>query len=99
MATLSRATPVRFATRTRAAVVVGASLLGMVLLSGCVTSTLAKHIVAAPNRNGPDKLLRDAKTVSVIEGAYAASWLDKVGPPDAAIAVAIVEPGDYRFVY
>lgn len=99
MAALSRTTPVTSATLTRAVVLLGASLLAMVLLSGCVTSTLAKHIVAAPNRNGPDKLLRDAKTVTVIEGAYAASWLEKVGPPDAAIAVAIVEPGDYRFVY
>lgn len=63
--------------------------------SGCVTeSALAKHIVRAPNQRPMPEILRQAATAS--EQAGLTNWRIAVGPPDAELAVAILEPGNFN---
>jgi pimeloyl-ACP methyl ester carboxylesterase len=69
------------------------------LLGGCVASILAHKVVAAPNRSGIQPLFADSKILEHAPEAFAASWTVQVGPPEAKIAVASIEPGDYGFVY
>ena len=77
-------------------------LLGLILAtSGCVTPLLTKAIVEAPNRRslphvlspkGENALRRDDQT-------YVMAWMLPVGPPPAALSVAVVAPGNYQMVH
>ena len=82
----------------RTVVLIGIGAASALFFSGCVTGMLADRIVAAPNRNGLSKELRDPKVIAGTEANYATSWREKVGPPAAEIAVAVIDPADYQFV-
>lgn len=80
----------------------GFSVFAVVLVtalatSGCVSHTLTKAIVQAPNQRSMPNLLRPqgAERLKRIEQTYAASWMVDVASPPARIAVALIEPGDY----
>jgi pimeloyl-ACP methyl ester carboxylesterase len=70
-----------------------------VLLGGCVSSILAHKIVAPPNKSGIKPLFADWDILKRAPEAFSDAWTVKVGPPDAALAVASIEPGDYGLVY
>lgn len=69
------------------------------LLSGCVSSILATRAVKAPNQQRPPRVVRDAAYARHVDQLYTQAWRVKVGPPAAAISVAVLEPGDYKFRY
>jgi len=69
------------------------------LLSGCVTQLLATRIVAAPNRGGLPEQFRDPKALAESDTYYMAAWRSSVGPPMAELAVGVIEPADYHFIY
>jgi pimeloyl-ACP methyl ester carboxylesterase len=69
------------------------------LLAGCVSSILAHKVVAPPNKSGIKPLFADWEVLEHSPDAFAATWTVEVGPPQAQIAVASIEPGDYRYVY
>jgi hypothetical protein len=69
------------------------------LLSGCVSSMLAKQVVAPPNKSGIKPLFADSEILKRAPAAFSQTWTVPVGPPAARIAVASVEPGDYGFIY
>jgi pimeloyl-ACP methyl ester carboxylesterase len=73
--------------------------LAGLLFGGCVASILAHKVVAPPNKSGVKPLFADSKLLVRAPDAFAAHWTVDVGPPDAKIAVASIEPGDYGFVY
>lgn len=80
------------------------ALLGLSLMvagSGCVTQTLATRIVQAPNRKGVAREVKDPKMRAVLaetDKMYAETWRVPVGPPAAELAVAVLDPGDYKLV-
>jgi pimeloyl-ACP methyl ester carboxylesterase len=84
-----------------AAAVVRALVLACVaaLSAGCVSSLLAKRIVAPPNKSGIKPLFADWEVLKHAPEAFAATWAVDVAAPPASIAVASVEPGDYGLVY
>src|SRR3954470_9477976 len=67
--------------------------------SGCVRAMLVKRIVAAPNREEKPWMLRRPDQLKRWDSAYSQAWMDPVGPPDAQLSVATLEPGDYHFSY
>ncbi|HZZ58244.1 MAG TPA: alpha/beta fold hydrolase [Opitutaceae bacterium] len=82
----------------------GASRLAGVILvlmgfSGCLRQRVAVEIVRAPNHRPPRADLRLTNFAAFRDRAdrmYAAAWTVPVGPPAAALSVAVVNPGDYR---
>lgn len=84
-----------------AAAVVRAIFLACIaaLPAGCVSSLLAKRVVAPPNKSGIKPLLADWEALKRAPEAFAATWTVDMTSPPATIAVASVEPGDYGFVY
>lgn len=69
------------------------------LLSGCISSVLAHKIVEAPNRQGKTTKFNDEKSLAACEMFYAHSWRTVVGPPNAELSVAVINPRNYRLVY
>lgn len=80
---------------------VALTLLGVatLALSGCVSGMLATMAVAPPNKEHPPRAVRDAAFAQRVDALYTQSWRVKVGPPAAELAVAVLEPGSYRFGY
>ncbi len=74
-------------------------MLAASLLAGCVSSILARKVVAPPNKSGVKALFADSPLIANAPLAFADTWKVRVAQPRADIAVASVEPGDYRFVY
>lgn len=70
-----------------------------VLLGGCVSSLLARKVVAPPNRSGHPAMFADSAVIRNAPRAFADVWKVRAGPPEADIVVASIEPGDYGFVY
>ena len=70
-----------------------------VLCAGCVSSLLARKVVAPPNKSGIKPLFADLEILKHSAEAFTDSWTVDVGPPAATLAVASVEPGDYAFRY
>jgi pimeloyl-ACP methyl ester carboxylesterase len=69
------------------------------LLSGCVSSILARKIVAPPNKSGIPPLFADSEVLKHAPEVYSESWAVQAGPPEARIVVASIEPGDYGLVH
>lgn len=71
------------------------------LLSGCVSSSVAKKIVKAPNRQAGlvPAMLSDSKMLVRGEAFYAETWRMPVESPNTELAVAVINPGDYGFVF
>jgi pimeloyl-ACP methyl ester carboxylesterase len=68
------------------------------LLAGCVSSILARKVVAPPNQSGIRPLFADSPLVLNAPMAFADTW--KVRLDDGVdIALAVIEPGDYGFHY
>jgi pimeloyl-ACP methyl ester carboxylesterase len=68
-------------------------------LCGCVSSLLARKVVAPPNKSGIPGLFADSAAVRHAPDAFAAEWRVPVGRPRAELAMAAIEPGDYGFRY
>ena len=68
---------------------------------GCVSQMVTKRIVEAPNRVDPPWLLRpeNASVLAHNDLLYRQAWRVPVGPPPAELAVAVIEPGDYRLAH
>jgi hypothetical protein len=69
------------------------------LLSGCVSSLLARKVVAPPNKSGIDALFEHSPVVQHAPEAFAETWKVRVASPPADIVVARIEPADYGFQY
>jgi pimeloyl-ACP methyl ester carboxylesterase len=69
------------------------------LLVGCVSSLLARKVVAPPNKSGIKALFADSAIIQHAPQAFADVWRVRVGPPAADLVVASIEPGDYGFQY
>ncbi len=76
-----------------------AALVTTLLLAGCVSSLLARKVVAPPNRSGIQALFADSPIVKNAPRAFADVWTVPAGPPAASLVVASIEPGDYGFEY
>jgi pimeloyl-ACP methyl ester carboxylesterase len=74
------------------------SLLAL-LCTGCVSSILARKVVAPPNQSGIKPLFADLELLRHARDAYAANWSLDVGPPPARLELSAVEPGDYGFAW
>lgn len=68
-------------------------------LAGCVSSMLARQVVAPPNQSGMRAKFADSSVVQNAPKAFADVWTVRAGPPAADIVVASIEPGDYGFEY
>lgn len=73
--------------------------IGALALAGCVTSILARQVVAPPNKSGIPQLFADLDILKHAPDAFAETWSIHVPLPSADIAVASIEPGDYSFAY
>jgi pimeloyl-ACP methyl ester carboxylesterase len=73
--------------------------LAATLLAGCVSSILARKVVAPPNQSGIKALFADSPLVANAPLAFAETWKVSVAQPRADITVASVEPGDYGLQY
>lgn len=60
---------------------------------------LATLAVTAPNKDHPPRAVRDEAFAKRVDALYTRAWRVKVGPPAADLAVAVLEPGNYRFSY
>ncbi len=69
------------------------------LLVGCVSSLLARKVVAPPNQSGIKALFTDSVIIQNAPTAFTEVWRVRAGPPAADIVVARIEPGDYAFEY
>ncbi|HUQ09300.1 MAG TPA: alpha/beta hydrolase [Steroidobacteraceae bacterium] len=69
------------------------------MLSGCVSSLLARKVVAPPNKSGIKALFEDSVIIRNAPLAFTDVWKVHAGPPPADIVVASIEPGDYGFAY
>jgi len=71
------------------------------LTTGCIHQMLTKAIVEAPNRRDVPWLLQpgNTKALAKYDQTYARAWLLPVGPPAAELAVAVIEPGDYKLAH
>jgi pimeloyl-ACP methyl ester carboxylesterase len=74
-------------------------VLTATLLGGCVSSMLARQVVAPPNKSRIQALFADSPLVQHAPEAFTEVWKVPAGPPAADIVVASIEPGDYGFVY
>jgi pimeloyl-ACP methyl ester carboxylesterase len=70
-----------------------------VLLAGCVSTLLARQVVAPPNKSGIKPIFWDSPVVAHGPDAFAATWQVHVDEPAADLAVASIEPGDYALRY
>lgn len=68
-------------------------------LAGCVSSMLARKVVAPPNKSGIKALFSDSSIVRRAPEAFTGVWKVRAPGPPADIAVASIEPGDYGFEY
>jgi pimeloyl-ACP methyl ester carboxylesterase len=73
--------------------------LPAIFLAGCVSSMLARQVVAPPNKSGIKPIFWDSPVIAHGPDAFTATWKVRVDDPAADIAVASVEPGDYGLVY
>jgi pimeloyl-ACP methyl ester carboxylesterase len=73
--------------------------LAVTVLAGCVSSILARKVVAPPNKSGIKALFADSPLIANAPLAFAETWKVRVIQPRADIAVASVEPGDYGLQY
>jgi pimeloyl-ACP methyl ester carboxylesterase len=80
-------------------VIRGLVLCCALLAAGCVSSMLARKVVAAPNQSGAKAMFADSPLVVRAPGAFSATWTVRAPDPAADIAVASIEPGDYGFEY
>jgi pimeloyl-ACP methyl ester carboxylesterase len=69
------------------------------LLTACVSSILARKVVAPPNKSGITGLFTDTAIVKNAPLAFSEVWSVKIATPPADIVVASIEPGDYGFQY
>lgn len=69
------------------------------LLSGCAAHILAAQIVTAPNKNGLPRALRDPVKRTTIDSTYVQSWRVPITQPPATLAVAIIDPADFKFEF
>lgn len=76
-----------------------AAACAVVLLAGCVSSLLARKVVAPPNQSGIQALFEDSVIIRNAPRAFTDVWKVRTGPPSADIVVASIEPGDYGFDY
>lgn len=79
--------------RRAAIVLLSASI---VLLSGCAHRVLAKKLVQAPNQSGMAQSGLKAKDFKKDSSPWSATWRLPVGPPEAELQVAVIEPADYK---
>jgi pimeloyl-ACP methyl ester carboxylesterase len=77
----------------------GLVLCCALLAAGCVSSMLARKVVAAPNKSGVKAMFSDSPLVAQAPGAFSATWKVRAPGPPADITVASIEPGDYGFEY
>lgn len=68
-------------------------------LAGCVSSLLARKVVAPPNQSGIKAMFADSPIIRNAPSAFAMTGKVRTGPPAADIAFAVIEPGDYGFEY
>lgn len=68
-------------------------------LAGCVSSMLARQVVAPPNQSGVKAMFADSQIVKNAPSAFSRVGKVRSGPPAADLAFAIIEPGDYGFEY
>lgn len=73
--------------------------LAALFLAGCVSSMLARKVVAPPNQSGIKALFADTAFIQNAPIAFAEVSRVRTGPPAADIVFAIIEPGDYGFEY
>lgn len=73
--------------------------MGAFALAGCVSTILARKVVAPPNKSGIRPLFADLEILKDAPDAFADTWIVPIARPRADIAVASVEPGDYAFAY
>lgn len=69
------------------------------LLAGCVSSVLARKVVAPPNKSGIQPLFSDHEILRRAPDAFSDTWTVSIARPRADLAVASIEPGNYAFVY
>jgi pimeloyl-ACP methyl ester carboxylesterase len=69
------------------------------LLGGCVSSLLARKVVAPPNRSGIPALFADSPAIQRAPTAWSREWKVRAPGPAAELSVASVEAGDYGFEY
>ena len=74
-------------------------ILAAALLTGCVSSILARKVVAPPSQSGIKALFADSPIIAHAPLAFSEVWTVKVDEPRADITVASIEPGDYGFEY
>jgi pimeloyl-ACP methyl ester carboxylesterase len=74
-------------------------VLVAVALCGCVSSVLARRVVASPNRSDIKALFADSPIVANAPVAYADTWTVRAPGPDAILSVAAIPRGDYGFRY
>jgi pimeloyl-ACP methyl ester carboxylesterase len=67
--------------------------------AGCVSSMLARRVVAPPNKSGVKALFADSPVIAHAPDAFSEVWRVRVANPPADIVVASIEPGDYAFQY
>ena len=60
---------------------------------------LAKQVVAPPNKSGIKPLFADWDVIRHAPDAFTSTWTVAAPGPEARIAVASIEPGDYQFHY
>ena len=75
------------------------SLVCAAVLAGCVSSLVAKKVVAPPNKSGIKALFADSEIVKHAPDAFAAVWKVPAPGPAAELTVASIEPGNYSFQY
>ena len=84
----------------------GEKLLALLILaiapfafSGCVSSVLATIAIKAPNQQQVPAAVRDKRYAELFDALYSQTFRVPVGPPQAELAVAVIEPGNYHFNY
>ncbi len=71
-------------------------LTSVVLLSGCTHRVLARKLVQAPNQSGMAQSGLKAMDFKKDFSPWSSTWRLPVGPPDAELQVAVIEPADYK---
>ena len=71
----------------------------VLLAAGCVSSMLARKVVAPPNKSGVKAMFADSPVIALAPTAFSQVWKVRVANPPADIVVASIDPGDYDFQY
>ena len=71
----------------------------VLLAAGCVSSMLARKVVAPPNKSGVKAMFADSPVIARAPTAFSQVWKVRVANPPADIVVASIDPGDYDFQY